>query len=110
MHMKIRGRNCVSIKLRGSIERRLRFVLGRFEGRIGRVTVLFTEVNGALGKTVKQCKVVVQLVSSGEVCVEETDSTWQIVSDRATGRVGQAVQRALDRRHEGMTLYAFKGL
>jgi ribosome-associated translation inhibitor RaiA len=99
MRVEIRSRNRVSTKLRRSIERRLRFVLGRFSGRVSRVTVFLTELNRANGKAAKRCKIVVQLDRSGRVCVEDTDADFESVADRATGRIGRSVRRELDRRH-----------
>ena len=99
MRMEIRSRNRVSIKLRSSIERRLRFVLGRFAGRVSRVTVRLAEVHGVQGKTTKRCKILIRLDARGQVSVEDTDSDFQIAADRATGRVGQSVQHWLERRH-----------
>jgi ribosome-associated translation inhibitor RaiA len=99
MRMEIRSRNRVSFKLRDSIERRLRFVLARFAGRVSRVTVLLRELNRAHGRMAKHCKIVVQLDRSGQVCVEDTDADFQSAADRATGRIGRAVHRELDRRH-----------
>jgi ribosome-associated translation inhibitor RaiA len=98
MRMEIRSRNRVSNKLRSSIERRLRFVLGRFAGRVSRVTIRLAEVHGARGKTTKRCKILVQLNARGQVSVEDTDVDFQTAADRATGRVGQTVQRLLERR------------
>jgi len=98
MRMEIRSRNRVSNKLRNSIERRLRFVLGRFAGRISRVTVHLTELNRVHEKTTKRCKIVIQLDTRGQVSVEDTDADFQTAADRATGRVGQTVQRLLERR------------
>jgi hypothetical protein len=97
MRMEIQSRNRVSIKLRSSIERRLRFVLGRFAGRVSRVTVLLNELNGTDGKATKRCKIVIQFDTSAQVSVEDTDVDFQIAADRATGRVGQSVQHSLER-------------
>jgi ribosome-associated translation inhibitor RaiA len=99
MRMEIRSRNRVSFKLRASIERRLRFVLARFAGRVSRVTVLLRELNRAHGRMAKRCKIVVQLDRSGQVCVEDADADFESAADRATGRIGRAVHRELDRRH-----------
>jgi hypothetical protein len=99
MRIAIRSRNHVSTELRHSLERRLRFVLGRFAGRVSRVSVHLAELNKSYGKTTKRCKIVVQLVRSARVCIEDTDADFQKAADRATGRVGQAVERALARRH-----------
>jgi hypothetical protein len=103
MRMEIRSRNRVSINLRSSIKRRLRFVLGRFAGRVSQVTVLLAELSRPHEKTAKRCKILVKLVRGGQVCVEDTDADFQIVADRATGRIGQSVLRALDRPHPAMS-------
>src|SRR6516165_431011 len=99
MRMEIRSQNRVSIKLRGSIKRRLRFVLGRFGNRVNRVTVRLVELHGAGPDAAKRCKIVVQLVPAGGVSLEETGVDFQTVADRATGRLGRSVHRELERRN-----------
>lgn len=79
----------------GYIERRLRFALGRFGDRIGRVTVLI-DVNRPRAEHEKLCRVVVDLLGHGRTVVEDTDSSLNAVVDRAADRVGKAVQRKLD--------------
>ena len=100
MRLEIRSQDLeIGQGLRGSIERRLRFVLGRFGTRIARVTVYLTDLNGPRGGMDKRCRIVVRLVRAGQVFVEDTDTDLGAVVDRATDRVGQAVRRELERRH-----------
>ena len=50
MQLEMRGVNYdLDDVLKGHIERRLRFALGRFAARIGRLTVRLTDVNGPRG-------------------------------------------------------------
>jgi len=86
--------------LRGHIERRLRFALGRFGPRVSRVTVYLADLNGPRGGIDKRCRIVVRLQRSGQVFVEDTDTDLEAVVDRAADRVGQSVSRHLERRRE----------
>jgi hypothetical protein len=42
------------------------------------------------------------------VCVEDTDADFRLVTDRATGRIGDAVHRALE-RHKAAWLSSPEG-
>ena len=71
MNLEIRGEKyAVSEELQTHIERRLRFALGRFDGRIGRVTVRISDVNGPRGGIDKRCRIEVSLIPRGVVRVE----------------------------------------
>ena len=48
-------------ELTAHVERRLRFALTRFSGRIGRVNVFLTDQNGPRGGIDKTCRIVVRL-------------------------------------------------
>jgi ribosome-associated translation inhibitor RaiA len=100
MRMAIHSQHRVNQQLRESIERRVRFVLGRFGNRIGHVAIFISDQSRGHGNAAKRCKIIVQLIRRGEVCVENTDGDFQIVVNRATGRIGQSVQRALERWHD----------
>ena len=112
MRLEIRSQDLeIDPGLRGYIERRLRFVLGRFSIRIARVTVYLADVNGPRGGMDKRCRIVVRLVRAGQVFVEDTDTDVGAVVDRATDRVGQSVRRELERRRErGSRRGAIKGI
>jgi len=101
MQLEIRSQGLeIDQGLRGSIERRFRFVLGRFGTRIGRVMVYLADVNGPRGGLDKRCRIVVRLLRAGQVFVEDTDSDLGAVVDRATDRLGLSVRRELERRRE----------
>ncbi len=84
--------------LRGFIEDRLQSVLGRFGSRIGQVTVHLADVNSQRGGIDKRCRIVAQLLRSGQVVVEDTDSDLGAVVRRAMDRLGQSVRQKLERR------------
>jgi ribosomal subunit interface protein len=101
MRLQFRRRNLeVSPELRGSVERRLRFVLGRFGKRIGRVTIHLAECNSTQGSMGKRCRIVVRLLRSGEVTIDDRDEDLDAVVNRAMDRVGPAVRRELERQRE----------
>jgi ribosome-associated translation inhibitor RaiA len=97
MRMAIHSQHRVNHHLRESIERRVRFVLARFGNRVGHVAIFLSDQNRGHGNAAKQCKIIVHLTRKGEVCVENSDGDLQVVVNRATGRIGQSVQRALER-------------
>jgi hypothetical protein len=98
MWMEIRNRNSLSPKLLRYIERRLRFVLGRFGNRVQRVTVCLTDPKGTNGEVSKQCTIAVKLTPRGTVYVEDMDTDGQTVVDRIAGLVSRLVDRELQRR------------
>jgi putative sigma-54 modulation protein len=101
MRLQMYSQNlAISQELRGSVERRLRFVLGRFASRISRVTVQLAELIGPGGVTGKRCRILVRLLKSGRFSVEDTDPDLEAVVNRAMERVSQSVRRALERQHE----------
>lgn len=85
---------------RDRVEHRFRSALSRFAARLGRVTVYLTDLNGPRGGLDKRCRVVAALKGSGPVSVENTESDLIAAVDQSADRVGQAVGRKLDRRHE----------
>jgi putative sigma-54 modulation protein len=111
MRLEIRSRDVeIGQELRGSIERRLRFLLGRFGTRVGRVTVYLAELDGPRGGIDKRCRIVVRLVHSGQILVEYADTDLGAALERAADRVGQSVGRELERRRErGDELAARRG-
>ena len=102
MQLKMRGVNYgLDDMLKDHIERRLRFALGRFAGRIGRVMVRLSDVNGPRGGVDKRCQIVVALVPRGVVMVEGSgDDAFALIADTAK-RAGRAVRRELERRRRG---------
>jgi putative sigma-54 modulation protein len=84
--------------LKDHIERRLRSALGRLAGRIDRVSVTLTDVNGPRGGVDKRCRVAVSLVPRGGVIITCSGSDPFALAARAASRVGRATRRALERR------------
>jgi ribosomal subunit interface protein len=78
---------------RNYIERRLRFALGRFGGRVGQVSLRLT----ADGQNHTRCRVTTEVRPFGRVAVEEIDPDLFSAIDRATGRIGRLFGRELDR-------------
>jgi putative sigma-54 modulation protein len=78
------------------VERRLRFALGRFGGRVGQVTVRV----GADGRTLNECRISTEVLPFGHVSVEESDPDLFAALDRATGRIGRVFGRELGRARD----------
>lgn len=78
------------------VERRLRFALNRFGGRVGQITV---RIN-ATGPAENSCRISTEILPFGRIAVEETDSDLFAAIDRATGRMGWLFGRELDRLRE----------
>ena len=85
--------------LRGYVERRLRFALGRIGEGIGPVSV--TVSRDARGQAT--CRISSNIAPFGDVGVRETDPDLFIAIDRATGRVGRLFVRKLQRSREART-------
>lgn len=88
-------------ELTSHVERRLRFALTRFSGRIGRVNVFLADQNGPRGGIDKTCRIVVRLNDGGDVVAEVSDVNWEVAVDRATTRIGHSTGRELARRRAG---------
>jgi hypothetical protein len=95
MRMEIRSRRPIRADLRGSLVRRLRFVLGRFGSRVRSATVRLSEGSDAQGHAAKRCEIVVRLEFRRVVSVQDSGEDLPTAIDRATGRIARAAQRAL---------------
>lgn len=80
----------------GYVERRLRFALGRFGGRVGQVTVRV----GANGPAESRCRISTEVLPFGRVAVEECDPNLFAAIDRATARIGRLFGRKLERARD----------
>ena len=77
--------------------RRIRFALGRFASRVGRVVIRMSDVNGARGGVDQCCHISAELLPTGKVVLEQTDADLFSAIDRAADRVGQAFRREIQR-------------
>ncbi len=75
------------------VERRLRFALGRFGGRVGQVRVRIAPD----ARSITRCRISTEILPFGRVAVEESDPDLFAAVDRATGRIGRLFGRELDR-------------
>lgn len=80
------------------VTRRLAFALSRFGGRVGRVSVLLSDVNGPRGGVDTTCRIVARTVPKGELCFEVTDVGIEAAVSRAAERISRRVSTDLERR------------
>ena len=80
--------------------RRLRFTLGRFTSRVGRVVVRISDINGVRGGVDQCCHISAQLLPSGKVALDQVDADLFTAIDRASERVGQAFKREFERSRQ----------
>ncbi len=98
MKLQMRGqRTDWTDELRQHAERRLHFALSRFSPSIGLVTVDLRDSVTAPEGLDRTCRIVVHLVPSGSVVVEETQNNISSAIDQAAECAGRAVGRALQR-------------
>jgi len=104
MHVEIRTRHGqLEHSLEERLERRLRFALARFGGRIRRIRAILIDVNGPRGGEDQHCKIEVSLVPSGSIMAEATDADVASAVARAAERVTRRIRDALDRRRSMRT-------
>ena len=82
------------------IERRVRFVLGRFGRKIAHVTVRFADVNGTRGGVDKLCRVEARVWGRLPLAAESLSFDLRTAANRAVDRIGRAVDRAVGRRFQ----------
>ena len=98
MQFEIRGRDInISQVLRGHIERRLRFALDRFAGRIRQVHVTLGDLNGPRGGIDKCCKLAISLDRPSTIVVESHASNVYAAIDCAADKAATHICRRLKR-------------
>jgi putative sigma-54 modulation protein len=91
----------VDAALREQAERRVRFGLGRFAPRLGKVRVRLEDVNGPRGGEDIRCQVDVRMVDGGRLLAEDLDADVRNAVDRAVDKASRAVARQLERERGG---------
>jgi len=86
--------------LRDYVQRRLLFAFARFSTRIRKIGVRLHDVNGDRGGTDQCCRIMVRLIPTGTIVIEDIDEDLFTAIDRAADRAGRAVARELRRRWE----------
>jgi len=87
-------------ELQNRIDCRMRFALGKFGDRIGRVVVLLRDLNGPEGGIDKSVRVLTRIDGVGLVAAMVVDCDWNVAIDRASHHIGQNVARALIRQRQ----------
>ena len=78
-------------------ERRLLFVLSRFDSKIDRVLLVVDDVRGPQGRTDKKCSVTVKLKRMPEVPVSSENPDVEAGIAYVADRAGRTVQRMVER-------------
>lgn len=69
-------------------------------GRVRKVMVYLTDVNGPRGGVDKRCRVAVTMDDGRSLVVHESGESVTAVVDGAAGRAGHAVYQEIDRRND----------
>lgn len=83
--------------------RRIRFALGRFAPRVGRIVVRISDINGVRGGVDQCCHISAELLPKGKVVLDQVDADLFSAIDRASERIGQAFRREVQRRRDART-------
>lgn len=83
--------------LRAHVQRRLHFALARFEGRVVRVIVRLSDLNGPRGGEDKNCRLQLRLHGLPEFVIEDTEADLYVAINRAADRAARQLQRQLRR-------------
>jgi len=93
----------VAEAIRRYAARRIRFALGQFAPRVGRVMVRITDINGVRGGVDQCCHITAELPPKGQVVVDQVDADLFTAIDRASERIGEALRREIQRTRDGRT-------
>lgn len=77
------------------VQQRLAFTLARAAGRLRRIDVRLSDINGPRGGVDKRCMIEAHLAGRTVVVVEEVQADMYAAIDRAADRVGRTVLRRL---------------
>ena len=98
MHITIQSHGFILTEaLRSYAEQRLRMALGWTGGRLRKLVVVLSDINGPRGGIDKRCKIQVQLAGGKGVVIEDTEADLYVAIDRAAERADRAVVRRVQR-------------
>jgi ribosome-associated translation inhibitor RaiA len=101
MRIEIRSPNVdLSMHERTWVARRMGFALGRLAGRIRRIDVVLTDLNGPRGGIDHRCRISATLAPRGRIQVEATDLDARTAIDVAARRIERKVKREIERRRD----------
>ncbi len=99
MHITIQSHGFVLTgALRAYVEQRLRMALGWSAGRLRRLVVRLSDINGPRGGLDKRCKIEVHLSGARTVVIQDTEADLYCAIDRAAERADRAVVRQVERQ------------
>ena len=102
VEVRIQGTDS-SDAIRRYAARRLRFALGRFAPRVGRVVVRISDINGVRGGVDQCCHITAEVLHTGKVMLKQVDADLFSAIDRASDRIGEAFRREIRRNQEART-------
>jgi len=97
MQVLFKSRDPQAAELRGSVERRVRFVLRRLSGRLPRADVQLSDVNGPRGGIDKRVQIELRTDGAGPVVVSSVKKDWRTALDDALARAARFLQRLRQR-------------
>ena len=77
------------------VQDRLRFAFSRVSGRVRRVLVTLSDINGPRGGVDKRCLLEVRLDGLSSVVIQDIQTDLYTAIDRAAGRAARSVMRRL---------------
>jgi|SRR5210317_1740065 putative sigma-54 modulation protein len=77
------------------VQDRLRFTFSRVAGRVRRVLVTLSDINGPRGGIDKRCLIEVRLDGLPSIVIQDIQEDLYIAIDRAAGRASRSVMRRL---------------
>ncbi len=89
--------------IRRYASRRIRFALGRFAPRVGRVMVRISDINGVRGGVDQCCHMSAQFPPKGQLVVDQVDADLFTAIDRASERIAEALRREVQRTRDTRT-------
>ncbi len=99
MKLELRSRGVqITNRLRKHVEKRLRRSFGRFDERIEKVRVQFTDINGPRGGVDTHCLIQASLSPSGVLIIQETRQDPFTAVAHASSRIAGRLSRHLERR------------
>ena len=102
VEVRIQGTDS-SDAIRKYAARRLRFALGRFAPRVGRIVVRISDINGVRGGVDQCCHISAEVLHAGKVVVNQVDADLFSAIGRASKRIGEAFRREIRRNQDAQT-------
>ena len=86
--------------IQSHVQRRIEFALDRLRGRVRRVCVRLSDVNGRRGGIDKRCQIELRTDGAGSVVVAAVASDWRSALDSALARAVRFVLRTWRRSRD----------